>query len=455
MLNGKKDDKMSRLNKKLFRDIRKNLSQFITVFLMIFLGVLVYSGIRSYMTGMQETADIFYKDYNLQKLNLVGQNFDDESLNKIKEIDGIKDAERKLTVRGGLENKEEVTLEINFIESNKISKFYIVDGAEFSEEKSGVWLSEYFAQNNDLKVGDTINIKYNEIVLEKEILGIINVPDHVYSAKDLTEVFPNHKDYGFCYMHVKELPMQIVPFTQVMIETKEDVKLNDLKRDLEDKIDSISAVIDIEDTSSYSSYQTEIEEGKTYAGVFTVLFLLIAILSVITTMTRIVKKQRIQIGTLKALGFKKGKITKHYVGYSFWISIIAVICGIFTGPETIGKMFIEMEMRLFQIPNGHQTLENSSFVIAAFIVFIVCFVTYLTCRKVLKQNTAETLRTELPKVKNTNIMSNKLVQKLNFSGKWNIRDILRNKLRTGMGIVRNSRLYDVTCLCFWNVRYFK
>ena len=81
---------------------------------------------------------------------------------------------------------------------------------------------------------------------------------------------------------------------------------------LEDKVKDAIAVTDIKDEFSYSSYQNEIEEGETYVGVFTGLFLFIAILSVITTMTRVVKKQRIQIGTLKALGFKKNKITNHY-----------------------------------------------------------------------------------------------------------------------------------------------
>lgn len=43
---------MSKLKKKMFRDIKLNKSQFIAIFLMVFLGVLVYGGVRSYMDGM-------------------------------------------------------------------------------------------------------------------------------------------------------------------------------------------------------------------------------------------------------------------------------------------------------------------------------------------------------------------------------------------------------------------
>lgn len=53
-------------------------------------------------------------------------------------------------------------------------------------------------------------------------------------------------------------------------------------------------------------------------------------------MNRFVKKERTQIGTLKALGFKNSKIMKHYVSYGFYISLIASILGIVVGRFTLG-----------------------------------------------------------------------------------------------------------------------
>ena len=77
------------LKRKMFRDIRKNLSQFITIFLMIMIGIMAYSGIEAYMDGMTKTADKFYSENNLYDLNVMGLlNHDD--LKKIKEIDNVK-----------------------------------------------------------------------------------------------------------------------------------------------------------------------------------------------------------------------------------------------------------------------------------------------------------------------------------------------------------------------------
>ena len=118
------------LRKKMIRDIKKNLSQFITIFLMIMIGMMAFSGIKAYMDGMQKTSDKFYSENNLQDLNVMGLlNHDD--LEKIKNLDNIKNAELKLSVTGT--TNENKTLLLNFIEENEISKFYAYKGKNFDK----------------------------------------------------------------------------------------------------------------------------------------------------------------------------------------------------------------------------------------------------------------------------------------------------------------------------------
>ena len=451
------------LIKKMFRDIRKNLSQFITIFLMITIGVMVYSGIEAYMDGMTDTADTFYTNNNLQDLNLVGENFTNEDLENIKKIDNVKNAERKLSVTALTDNDK--TLLLNFIESNKISKFYVKEGIPFDNSKSGVWLDEFYALENNIKVGDTILVKYDTLVLNEEVLGLINVPDHLYDVRDSSELYPDRKEFGFAYLSVNEISEKYIKskvmselgitdetifdtlnpnfnykdyivFNYVMVDVKDKAKIDSVKNDIEDNIKNALAIINIEDTSSYVTYQGEIDEGKTYIGVFSGLFLFIAMLSVITTMTRVVKKQRIEIGTLKALGFKDYKVLLHYIGYGFWVALLASIIGLILGYFFIGNMFISLEMAFFEIPNGHPVMNKSSYIVAISVVLIVSIITYLTCKNILKENPAETLRNKIPNVKKNslNITTKSIFKNMSFSNIWNVRDILRNKMRTLMGV---------------------
>lgn len=453
------------LKKKMFRDIKQNLSQFITIFLMVLIGVMVYVGIEAYMDGMTSAADNFYKNNNIQDLNVMG-NLSDKDLDKIKSLDNVKDAEKKLVVNAIDKDNKDKTYLLSFIDSNNISKFHIMDGEKFDVNKKGAWVDNFYAEKNNLKVGDTIKIKYDTFSLEEKILGLINVPDHIYDVKDESELVPNRENFGFVYLSVNEIPesyikdlvmkemkitdekifdkyvkdfnyKEYIPYNYIMVDVNKKKNVTSVKEDIEDNVSNAKAIVKIEDTLSYQRYQGEIDEGASYVGIFSGLFLFIAMLSVITTMTRVVKKQKLQIGTMKALGIKNSKIVMHYVGYGFFVSLAAAIVGIILGKYFIGTFFLNMEMDYFEVPNGVPVVKPLSYLVAFLVVMVVSFITYLTCRKELFKKPAEALRNEVPNVKvsSLNLSTKGIFKKLNFSSKWNLRDILRNKFRTVTAVV--------------------
>ena len=451
------------LRKKMLRDISKNFSQFITIFLMIMIGIMAFSGIKAYMNGMQKTVDKFYSENNIYDLVAIG-NLDREDLKTIKRIDNVNDAEAKFSVKATTNNDK--ILLLNFIESNNISKFHIFKGEEFNKNKKGIWLDNYYCEKNNIKVGDTVLVKYETIELHEKVLGIINVPDHLYDTRDKSELYPSRKEFGIAYISTNEIPEEYIkslvmkeinikdekkfeklipnfeykkhiPFSSIMIDVKDKSKRDDIKNEIEDKVKNVKGILNLEDTISYITYQGEIDEGKTYVGVFSGIFICIAMLSVTTTMTRVIKKQRTQIGTLKALGFSNKKILLNYIEYGIWTSVTACILGLILGYYLIGNIFMNLEMSLFEIPNGIPYMSVSSYYVSVIVVIFVALIIYITGRSILKENPAEALRTKIPKVNGNmlNITKNKFLRKLNFSTKWNIRDILRNKLRTFIGFI--------------------
>ena len=429
---------MKKLSKKRLRDIRQNKMQFFNIFIMVFLGVFVFAGIHAYMDGMEKSADNYYKNNNFQDLWLSGENFSNEDLEKVKNTENVKDAERMLTINTELENKKDVTLDTNFIESNNISKMYVVDGEEFSKDKKGVWFDSYLAKNLDLKVGDEITVTYQNMKITEKIVGLVNTPDHVYFVKDDTEIFPTHKNYGFIYLSINELPQGMPKiFNQIIVDVDNTDKTQETKADLENNIKSAVAVTDRESNVSYQGYNSEIEEGTTYSGVFTFLFLFIAVLSVTTTMNRFVKKQRTQIGTLKALGFKNRKIINHYVGYGFIISLTASVAGLLVGKLALGGFFLNMEMSYFEVPVYNTVLIPVVYILAIAVVILITIVTYFSCRSILKESAVEALRIEIPKVKSTkfDLTTKGIFKKASISTRWNLRDVGRNKGRSLMAIV--------------------
>lgn len=458
------------LKKKMIRDVLKNKSQFITILLMVMVGVMVYAGIEAYMDGMTDTANRFYTKNNLPDVNVIGTSFTKDDLNDIKSIDNVVDAERKLTLTMNDAKENDKSYLVNVIEENNISKFYVKDGTSFDKEKDGVWLDYFYAKENNIKVGDKISFKYEKYVFNEKVNGLIYVPDHVYDVKDESQIMPNHKTYGFLYMSSNELEGFIkdeaknklnsklgknlsdeefnklnptfnfednIPYNYVMVDVKTKKDVNKVKDEIEKKVENAKATISIEKTSSYAMYQGEIDEGAAYVGIFSGLFLFIAMLSVITTMTRIIKNQKLEIGTLKALGFSKYKITIHYVGYGFWVALLGALLGILLGRYFLGSVFLNIEMSFFEMPEGRVFIKPLTYVASLLVVIVTSIITFLTCYKELRKKPADSLRNELPSVneKSLNITTKGIFKNMSFSSKWNLRDIIRNKFRTITGVI--------------------
>lgn len=458
------------LKKKMIRDVLKNKSQFITILLMVMVGVMVYAGIEAYMDGMTDTANRFYTKNNLPDVNVIGTSFTKDDLNDIKSIDNVVDAERKLTLTMNDAKENDKSYLVNVIEENNISKFYVKDGTSFDKEKDGVWLDYFYAKENNIKVGDKISFKYEKYVFNEKVNGLIYVPDHVYDVKDESQIMPNHKTYGFLYMSSNELEGFIkdeaknklnsklgenlsdeefnklnptfnfednIPYNYVMVDVKTKKDVNKVKDEIEKRVENAKATISIEKTSSYAMYQGEIDEGAAYVGIFSGLFLFIAMLSVITTMTRIIKNQKLEIGTLKALGFSKYKITRHYVGYGFWVALLGALLGILLGRYFLGSVFLNIEMSFFEMPEGRVFIKPLTYVASLLVVIVTSIITFLTCYKELRKKPADSLRNELPSVneKSLNITTKGIFKNMSFSSKWNLRDIIRNKFRTITGVI--------------------
>jgi putative ABC transport system permease protein len=155
-----------------------------------------------------------------------------------------------------------------------------------------------------------------------------------------------------------------------------------------------------------------------------------------TTMTRIVNNQRIQIGTLKALGFKSGVILRHYVSYGFFLALLGAAIGLIAGPISLPYLFYPSMSGFYTLPEWTPAY-SSAFFIVAFVLIILCTaVSFIACYKLLRETPSETLRPRAPRIYRHNILERSgLWQKLGFNAQWNIRDTFRNRIRSIMAVI--------------------
>lgn len=481
---------------KMLRDVRKNFSQFLMIFLMVLLGTAACSGIDGYIQGMQSAVDRFYEDGKLQDLNIRGA-LSEEDLKKVSEFDGVQKAEGKLVAKGqvlnilkaknepseqsqtttntGTKNNNQETeaqkideqnkeyedykLELNLLRSNEIAKFTVEQGEGFAASSDKIWIDAYFAKKNQLKVNDEIVFKYLGKTFKKSIAGIVYIPDHAYVSKSSSEILPDNLKYAYAFMDYQKLMSEINQpglsniksiYSQIMVKVKDTKRTDNVKSEIQDYFKKRAVVTKMREEPTVKVLQGEIDENSSIIGIFTGFFILISILSVATTMTRLISRDRTKIGTLKALGFSNAKIFWHYISYGVYLSILGGLAGIIVGPLMISKFFMSITMRFFEVPNCNPVLTITSIIVYICLTISIAITCYLATRHIIKQNTTEILRPEQPKINSRKMRftTSGNFAKLSFTSRWNLRDMLRNRGRMITTVVGISGAIALVVMAF-------
>ena len=418
------------LSKKMLRDIKINKTQFIAIFLMAFLGIFAYCGIYGEYYGLVQTSDEYYNITNMADGWIYNTDFDNATMDKVSDFTTQTDRQFVVQSVAGLDNKPDVTL--HFVEKGTISKFYSTEGDEFdASDGSGVWLDKRLADERNLNVGDKITFEIGNSNITKEIKGLGYSPEYIYESSP-NSLTPDFSQIGFAYMSYKAYSGDLNYNTLLVKYSESD---DDFKDKLDDSIDYLSFTKK-EDQVSVAKFTDEMAQHKMIGDVFPIVFILVTFLTLLTTMTRIVTHQRTQIGILKAVGYRDRTIILHYISYGFWPVLAGAILGLITGPMIIPQMFYPTMTATYSMPSWNPGFDMSFIYIALLLVVLSVFVTYLSCRRISKENPANTLRPKAPNVSSRSLIEkSKLWNRLSFNLRWNWRDARRNKFRALMAII--------------------
>lgn len=216
-------------------------------------------------------------------------------------------------------------------------------------------------------------------------------------------------------------------------------KLADARKELDELKEPEWMVTDREDLPEYSDYGDNADRLKSIGQVFPVIFFLVAALISLTTMTRMVEEQRTQIGTLKALGYRKPAIAAKYICYALLATVGGSIMGMLLGEKIIPYVIITAYGIMYHNVSNTISIDYQlSFALIASGASIVCTVgaTLFACGKELQETPASLMRPPAPK-EGKRVLLERITfiwKRLSFSWKSTIRNLFRYKKRLIMTV---------------------
>ena len=302
------------LFKKLLRTMRLYRAQFISMIIMIVLGVGIFVGFNMEWVSIEDNMASFFEESNYADYRIISESgFSKDELEKIENISGVKSASRYLSVNADVKEREGDSLAMTVTENENVSGFVLMDGEEYnSASEDGIWLSDIYASKNDVKIGDKLTLVYKNFEVSGTVKGLIKAGEYMICVRDETQLMPDYTTYGYAFispaLYKKTVGMDFYPQINVI----SDDSRKQFENSVDDALGKTTLILSKDESTAYAQAKGESDEGKTMGSVLPPLFLLIAVLTMVTTMQRLTAKEKTQIGTLKALGFKDRRILAHY-----------------------------------------------------------------------------------------------------------------------------------------------
>lgn len=422
------------LGRKLLRDMRRSGMQFIAMVLLCMLGSWVFSGLDANWRMIDLSTESYLTQGNLADFWIHGSAFTKQDILRIEHLPGVDSVLPRVTLEMDVADIDEVSLNVNAYHGDmSINKPLLRQGALLEpSDLRGCLIEEQYAQAQNLSVGDTIRVTYGEIEKSFVIRGIVLSAEYLLTAKDKT---PDPLHYGFMLVSAKS--MAEFPFTELLIDMKPGADAAVLENTIQNILPT-SLIISQKTHASTVMARNFTSIFRSMTLIFPVLAFAIAAMIVVNTLTRMIENQRVQMGTLKALGYSDRKIRNHYLAYALYPSLVGSLIGLFTGQWSIPAFLWPMVGANLRFPQQlHAPISLPAWIMAGVSVLLSVLICLHTYRKAAKETTASLLRPKPPKAGNRILLERipGLWRRFSFNSKMIIRNLLRNKGRTCITLV--------------------
>ena len=490
--------KIKAYSKSILREIKSSKARFISILVIILLGVAFYSGIKASGPNMKAAIENFYNEYNLMDAKIVSSvGLSQEDLKLLDNNDKILDYYASHTIDANLTNINSVVkfMEYDQDKSVNINSLEILEG-RLPKNIGEIALDEQALKYGDFKIGDTYTIQCDDDIENQlnnnsfKIVGIVRSPLYIEKlAKGTTTVGKGIVDY-FAILNKNDFSMEVyseiyitfkntkdletysdeyaekmkenIKYIEELFSSRPDERLEEIKIKAIDEIrknyvDAIGSdfyismiesqlpkiddvkyyFFDRNDNPGYSEFYDVVKRINSIATVFPIVFFIVAVLICLTTMTRMVEENRIEIGTMKALGYSNSEISIKYILYASLASILGGILGVIIGFNLFPRIIYKAYSTQYDLPEL-TIVYYSSYILQAMIISILCTVgaALIVLNVDLNSTPSILMRPKVPKIGKRILLERITLiwRRLNFNEKVTFRNLFRYKQRMIMTV---------------------
>ena len=321
----------------------------------IFLGVAFFGASFLGYRNLKTSYDYTYETLRFADFTVTVVEAPDEALEELGSISGVKavtgrmNRDIALTLSG--DEAQKVLARVISLPSDSragVNDVKIDEGAYFEEGDTAALLVEKgFAQYHDLRPEDVVHLAAGGQETSFRIAGTVVSPEYIWPARSRQELLVSPETFGVLFVPQDAVPgLMGGPFiNEFCFLVDEDADRDTVIAEVESALEpyAVTDVVAREDQPSNAALSMDLQEFGEMAEVFPLLFLVVGALATYILLTRIVCKQRSQIGLMRAVGYSRRKVLLHYLSFALIIGVLGAVPGTLAGyllSEAVTNLYV-------------------------------------------------------------------------------------------------------------------
>ena len=422
------------LNKRLPRELIHEFGKYAAIFLFMLATIGFVSGFLVASGSMKITYDESFEKYNIEDGHFVLQKEADSALQKEiekEEVTLYPDYYSEEDADLDQDGKRDSTLRI-FGEREKVNKVCLLEG-QLPEKNNEIAIDRMYAENNELQVGDQIKVAGDTF----QISGIVALSDYCALFQNNNDMMFDTKLFGvavvtqnvFDYFGEEHLYYSYA--WKYNKTPKNDTKEKEVSEKLAEKIAKLTYRTNEIDTFLPQYINRSIQYagddlGKDRPMMTILLYILTLIMAFVfaVTINHTVAKEATVIGTLRASGYTKGEIFRHYLVIPVFITFLAAVLGNVLGYTIFEDVAKDMYLGSYSLTTYVSYWNADAFIKTTIVpMIIILAVTSISLWRKLEFSPLQFLRKNITKSKRTKAVK---LPKFKFFTRFRIRIIIQN-----------------------------
>ena len=338
--------KPAKIDLMLLRMIQKSKGQFIAVVVIIIVGVTVFTAMSMTSLNMQQTVDTYYSEYRFADLFMRTAAVPASEIKRLAAIDGVSTVTGRIArdvpmITDDLNERVDLRLITISEDPKELCQSKLIEGKNTGLSGRETLLIQQFAEARDLHPGDVVTVQIEGKRYDLTIKGVVASPEYIYLMESAQAMLPDNRNFGVCYVSEQfgqQATGMIGSYNEFLFDYETDADPDEIIDDAGAELYryGVEQTVKKEDQLSNNMLQEELKQLDSMSSSLPILFLAVAGLILVMMLGRMVKKDRLKIGILKATGYSNAQVMMHYIKYALAAGISGGAFGSVLGNAACG-----------------------------------------------------------------------------------------------------------------------